>query len=67
MHDRDEFDAACSAGVIGADEERVCLQTASELRDRLRDGDVLFDQVAWERLERAVDLGLRALPSLPAS
>jgi hypothetical protein len=59
--DHDEFDDACSAGLIDPDERTICLSSAAELETALRSGTAPFDESAWERLARYTLLGLAPL------
>jgi hypothetical protein len=52
--DEDEFEEAIEAGFIDEDERRTCLSTCDELHRRLADGDALFDDLGWRRLEECI-------------
>lgn len=56
VFDEAEFADGCAAGHITPDEARAGRATASDLHDRLRHGDVLFDAVGWDRLQEAIAL-----------
>jgi len=65
VFDEDEFDDGCAAGHICPDEAQACRVAASELHDRLRDGDALFDSVGWDLLQTAIGLSLAPLAIEP--
>lgn len=60
--DEDEFEDACDAGWIDADERVGALEATAELRRRLSVEDPVFDAIGWDKFDRAIDLCLDSLP-----
>jgi len=70
VHDEDEFEGACEAGLITPEEASSARAAAVDVEACLRNRNEPFGRVGWSRLEDAVNLGLppiRELTHIPTA
>ena len=65
--DEDEFEEARRDGYITQAEAEVCRETVTDIWERLRAGDEVFDRLGWEKLDQYGRQPFEPLVSFPDS